>query len=103
MRPTAGPAGAGAGALTGRSGAQEVVVDVLLSLVAEERDHVPQARLPRPQLAGGDQVRAGTGAHEQPELPGQAAHLADRRVAVHRDDLVDDLPVPGEDARHETV
>src|SRR5215831_20011306 len=41
------------------SGVEEVVVDVLLSLVAEERDDVPQARAPCPQLAGGEQVRAG--------------------------------------------
>src|SRR5271165_4402358 len=38
-----------------------------------------------------------------PELAGQAAHLADRRVAVHRDYLVDDVPVPGEDAGDEAV
>src|SRR5690348_18478170 len=72
-------------------------------LVAEERDDVPQVRAPGPELAGGDQVRAGTRAHEQPELAGQAAHLADRRVAVHRDYLVDEVPVPGEDARDEAV
>ena len=29
------------------SGAEEVVVNVLLALVAEERDDVPQARVPR--------------------------------------------------------
>jgi hypothetical protein len=64
---------------------------------------MPQAWVPRSQLAGGEQVRAGTGAHKQPELAGQAAHLADRRVAVHRDYLVDDVPVPGEDAGDEAV
>src|SRR5208282_3874413 len=85
------------------SGAEEVVVDVLLPLVAEEGDDVPEARVPRSQLAGSDKVRAGARAHEQPELAGQAAHLADRRVAVHRDYLVDDLPVPGEDAGDEAV
>jgi len=42
------------------SGAEEVVVDVLLSLVAEKRDDVPQARAACPQLAGGGQVRTGT-------------------------------------------
>src|SRR5215470_11433526 len=46
-------------ALAAWSGAEEIVVDVLLSLVAEERDDVPQARAPHPQLAGGEQVRAG--------------------------------------------
>src|SRR6266567_4168779 len=71
--------------------------------VAEERDDVPEVRVPRSQLAGGEQVRAGTRAHEQPELAGQAAHLADRGVAVHRDYLIDEVPVPGEDAGDEAV
>src|SRR5712692_2857285 len=87
----------------GWSGAEEVVVDVFFPLVAKERDDVPQAWVPCSQVAGGDQVRAGARAHEQPELAGQAAHLSDRRVAVHRDDLVDDVPVPGEDAGDEAV
>jgi hypothetical protein len=42
------------------SSAEKVVVDVLLSLVAEEGDDVPQAQVPRSELAGSDQVRAGT-------------------------------------------
>src|SRR5215469_1973916 len=85
------------------SGAEEVVVDVLLSLVAEERDDVPQARAPCAQFAGGEQVRAGAGTHKQPELAGQPAHLADRRLAVDRDYLVDEVPVPGEDAGDKTI
>jgi hypothetical protein len=32
---------------------------------------VPQAQVPRSELAGSGQVRAGTRAHEQPELAGQ--------------------------------
>jgi hypothetical protein len=85
------------------SGAEEVVVDVFLPFVAKERDDVPQGRVPRSQLAGSEKVRARTGTHEQPELAGQAAHLGDRRVAVHRDYLIDDVLVPGEDARDEAV
>src|SRR5690349_25127396 len=64
---------------------------------------MPEVRVLRSQLAGGEQVRTGSRAHEQPELAGQTAHLGDRRVAVHRDYLVDDVPVPGEDARDEAV
>src|SRR6266516_6805105 len=85
------------------SGAEEVVVDVLLPLVAEKRDDVPEARVPGSQVASSEQVCARAGADKQPELARQAAHLADRRVAVYRDYLVDDVPVPGEDAGDETV
>src|SRR5260370_9255733 len=60
------------------SGAEEVVVDVLLPLVAEERDDVPEVRVPRPELAGGDQLPAATRAHEHPALAGQARLLAQR-------------------------
>ena len=72
-----------------RSGAEEVVVDVFFSLVAEERDDVLELRVPSLGSPGGDEMRAGTRAHEQPKVAGPAAHLADRRVAVHRDYLVD--------------
>jgi hypothetical protein len=64
---------------------------------------VPEARVPRSQLAGGDKVRAGTRAYEQPKLAGQAAHLGDCRVAVYWDYFIDNLPVPGEDAGDEAV
>src|SRR5450755_3071702 len=105
--PGTAPAGAGAcslaPALWHLIGAEEVVVDVFLPLVAEERDDVPKARVPCTELAGGGEVRTGTRTHEQPELAGQAAHLADRRVAVHRDYLVDHVPVPGEDTGNESV
>jgi hypothetical protein len=43
------------------------------------------------------------GPHEQPALAGQATHLADRRVAVHRHYLVDDVPVRGEGTGDEAV
>src|SRR5205814_4018180 len=66
-------------------------------------DNVPEVRVLCSQVAGSEQVCARAGADKQPELACQAAHLADRRVAVHRDYLVDDVPVPGEDARNETV
>src|SRR5450631_4530839 len=97
------PCGAGAGHCDTSSGVEEVIVDVLLPLVAEERDDVAKARVPCTELAGGGEVRTGTRTHEQPELAGQAAHLADRRVAVHRDYLVDHVPVPGEDTGNESV
>lgn len=84
-------------------GAEEVVVDVLLPLVAEEGDNVPEVGVPCSQLAGGEQVRAGTRAHEEPELAGQSAHLADRGVAVHPDNLVNHVPMAGEDAGDEAV
>jgi hypothetical protein len=64
---------------------------------------VPQARVPRSQPAGGDHVRAGTQAREQPGLASQAAHLDDRHDAVHRDHLVDGVLVPGEDPGDEAV
>jgi len=48
-------------------------------------------------------VRAGAGTDKQPELAGETAHLADRRAAVHRDYLIDDVPVPCEDAWDKTV
>src|SRR5450755_2200542 len=105
--PGTAPAGAGAcslaPALWHLIGAEEVVVDVFLPLVAEERDDVLKGRVPCTELAGGDEVRTRTRAHEQPELAGQAAHLADRRVAVHRHYLIDDVPVPGENAEDEAV
>jgi len=43
------------------------------------------------------------GPWKQPELAGHATHLADRHAPVHRDYLVDDVPVPGKDARDEAV
>src|SRR6266487_777810 len=55
------------------SGVEEVVVDVLLPLVAEKRDDVPEVRAPCSQVAGGEQVCARAGADKQPELVRQAA------------------------------
>src|SRR5262245_36192343 len=101
--PGTAPARTGARPPGAWSGAEGVVVDVLLPLVAEERDDVLEAGIPGRELPGGGQVRARTRSHEQPELAGQAAHLADRRVAVHRDYLIDDAAVPGEDAGDEAV
>src|SRR6476660_3013301 len=48
-------------------------------------------------------MRAGAGPDKEPGFARQAAHLADRGVAVHRHYLVDQVAVPGEDAGDETV
>ena len=48
-------------------------------------------------------MRAGAGTDKQPELAGETAHLADRRAAVHRDYLIDDVPVPCEDAWDKSI
>ena len=50
---------------------------------------MPQGRVPCSQLAGGEEVRAGTWAHVQPELAGDAAYLGERyrRLARRRGKL----------------
>ena len=85
------------------SGAGEVVAEIFLALVAEEGDEGAQFRVALSLAPGSEQVCAGTGADEQPVLASQAAHLGDRGVAVHCDDLIDHLAVPGEDAGNEAV
>src|SRR5436190_6087040 len=82
---------------------EEVVVDVLLALVAEEGDDVFDVVVLLPEGPGGDQVCPGAGADEQAELFGEASHLGDSLLAVNRDQGVDVAAVAGDDAGHEAV
>src|SRR6476659_967437 len=82
---------------------EEVVVDVLLALVAEEGDDVFDVVVVLLEGPGGDQMRPGAGADEQAELFGEASHLGDSLLAVDRDQGVDVAAVAGDDAGHEAV
>src|SRR5437773_2276828 len=74
---------------------EEVVVDVLFALVAEEGDDVLDVVALLLEGPGGDQMCPGAGADEQAEPFGESSHLGDRLLAVHRDQGVDVAAVAG--------
>src|SRR6476620_10483833 len=82
---------------------EEVVVDVLLALVAEEGDDVFDVVVILLEGARGDQVCPGAGADERAELFGEASHLGDSLLAVDLDQGVDVAAVSSDDAGHEAV
>src|SRR5690606_29391599 len=92
--------GAADGAVAGRA---EMVLQVLLALVAEQRHHGLELRVLLAHAARGHEVRARARAAEQAVATGQPAHFADGLLAGDRERGVHQLRVPGEDARDETV
>src|SRR5690606_26514264 len=86
-----------------RRGGAEVLLQVLLALVAEQRHHAAQLWMLLAHAPPRHQVRAGTGAAQQPVLARPPAQLGDGLVVGYRQVVADQLGVAGEDAADESV
>src|SRR5919106_2346727 len=99
--------GLGSGELRGvdayLAGLGEVLLDVFLALIAQERDHRAQLGERLLDLSRREQVRPAARPHEEAVLLGQTAHGVDGFVGVNGEGLAHEASVALEDAGDEAV
>src|SRR5215210_348900 len=99
--------GFGSGELRGvdthLAGLGEVLLDIFLALIAQERDHRAQLGERLLDLPRGEQVRPAARPHEEAVLLGQAAHGVDGFLGVNGEGLAHEASVALEDAGDEAV
>ena len=83
--------------------AHEVFLQVLLALVAEQRDHGAQLGMAFAHAARGQQVCARAGAAEQAMAAREMTHRFDGLAAGDAEHLVDQTGMSLEDTRYEAI
>src|SRR5919201_3931403 len=84
-------------------GVGEVLAEILLTLIAEDRDDRLHLGIGFFDPLRGDQMRAGAGSHEHPVVASQPPHARDGLVATHRHEAVNQRSVPRDDPGDESV